>query len=328
MKPSHVLATLVLVLAPLGAVASCSGDPAVAPAPPADDAQPGDAPTTDAGGDSTPVDAPIGLDANDAPTDTSTADTSTADAASDAGDDATTDAGDDAAADAATDSGVDAGDAGDPLCEAAASDFEPGAVCGQVLPVTIQCTHTITQSVVTGTCCTPKNPGMACDGNNALCCADAGTYCGLVSSANRVIAGSLRLTRGSRQGTNPILPGPPLCGARTTPSSTKVTIGRGGADDLLGIMLALRVYELAGCSNAQYQAYFTRSDTADVYAGTWRDHPTMSNNRDSSGQASVTIAAGGEITLAAKGTVLRDTGIVNQITRRTHVGDCTATYTP
>ncbi|MEZ4261939.1 MAG: hypothetical protein R3B36_22855 [Polyangiaceae bacterium] len=313
----RALAISLLAAAPLALVGSCStSDPG----------------TTDAGQEAgEPPDAPAEVDAGAGdvePTDGAfvDADAATDDATLDAADDAESDAADasdDAPADAAPDV-----DAGNPLCDVAAADFEPGLACGQALPVTIACTHTVTQSAIVGTCCTPKNPGAACDGTHAFCCADAGIYCGLVSTANVTLPATLVLTRASRKGKSLPVPGLPFCPLPVA-STTKVTVAPTTNPTVPGVALAVSLYEQPRCNQASYTASFTRSDTVDVYSGTWRDHPSLSNNRDSSGNASVTVGADGTITYAAKGTVMMDMGANTQTwSRRANVGDCTATFTP
>lgn len=257
-----------------------------------------------------------------------------ADVAHDVAHDATADGGLDASEDADASDDADDADAGDaadgavsdPLCSVAANAFEPGAVCGVSLSVDVACTHTVTQQAMSGGCCVPKNPGVACVPSpfqpDTSCCVGAGTYCGLVSETTESIPITLVLRRGARSGFS-------ACpyGATTTLSTTKVSVQ--APPTPAGITLALGLFERPRCVGGSYEASFTRTDTTSTYAGTWQDHPSISQNRDSSGDANVTMNGDGTISYTANGTVLLDTGAFTPTwIRRTNVGHCAVTFTP
>jgi hypothetical protein len=230
------------------------------------------------------------------------------------------------ASDARDASEEDAYEAGDPLCAVAASAFDPGALCGVALSVTVVCTHSVTQQAMSAACCAPKTPGLACVPSptepDTVCCDGPGTYCGLVSDTSEAIPITLTLRRGPRSGT-----GACSFGATTTPSATKVSVAAPPAAP--GIALALGVLERPRCDGASYTAWLTRTDTATSYAGTWGDHPSASEDLDASGNATVTLNADGTITLEANGTVPMDTGAFTPTwIRRTNVGHCAVTFTP
>lgn len=296
-----------LGLSLLAAATHCSTDPGTPPG----DTDGGSDAASDASVDAT-VDDRVeawdgNVDATDAPTDTP-----------DSGSDAAVDAPDDAISDAAT-------DASNPRCDAPANLFDPGDQCGLPIAVSLECSHSITQKAMSAGCCVPKNPGVACVPTATLdsnCCVNPGIYCGLVEQTTHTVPVSLTLTRGARSGIQ-------ICQFGTTTLSTTKVVVSPLTGPKAGITLALSIFEKPRCSGGSYTASFTRVDTAESYSGTWIDHPSVSQNRDSSGSASVTIHPDGSITYDATGTVPMDTGSGTPTwIRRTHVATCTATTAP
>lgn len=280
---------------------------------------------TDAGKDAT-GDTAVGDAAEDGSEPSDGAADGSADAA-DSSSDADASTSGDSATDAPADAISDAPpDASNPRCDAPANLFDPGDRCGVELALDLQCSHSITQQAMSAGCCVPKNPGVACVPTappDTNCCVNPGIYCGLVEETTHTVPVTLRLTRGARSGLH-------VCqfGASTTLGTTKVDVTP-LTGPKAGITLALSIFEKPRCVHSLYYASFTRVDTADTYGGSWIDHPSVSQNRDSSGSASVTLNPDMSITYTATGRVPMDTGAGTPTwIRRTNVADCVATAPP